>query len=180
MRHLLIAAAAMMLAATVTAAAPLTLGVRAGSSIPNLRDRGGNELSSGGSSRVAPYAAMSAGWPLGGRLSLQAEVAYAAQGGQKNGLQPVTDPRVTLLAGSTVYARFDDDARLDDIEIPLPLPDVDLGAITDTKSDLHTFTGACRRASAPRGAPASARSRSTCAPASGSRGSSEIARTART
>ena len=121
MRRLLIAAASTLLAASVATAAPLTLGVRAGSSIPNLRDHGGNELSSGWSSRVAPYAAMFADWPIGGPFSLQAEIAYAPQGGKKNGLQPVTDPRITMLAGSTVYARFDDEARLDYIEVPLLL-----------------------------------------------------------
>lgn len=185
MRRLLIAAVSTLFTASLATAAPLSLGVRAGSSIPNLRDNGGNELSSGWSSRIAPYAAMFADWPLGGPFSLQAEIAYAPQGGKKNGLQPVTDPRITMLAGSTVYARFDDEARLDYIEVPLllqyrlggphgqrivagpyvgflvsakqvtrgtsaiyadkagtqplPLPEVDLGAITDTKSDLHAF-----------------------------------------
>jgi len=46
--------------ATAASAAPLTLGVHAGSTIPNLRDNGGNEFSGGWSTRVGLLAGISA------------------------------------------------------------------------------------------------------------------------
>ena len=45
---------------TAASAAPITLGIHGGSSIPDLRDNGGNELSSGWSSRLAPSYGVSA------------------------------------------------------------------------------------------------------------------------
>ena len=107
--------------ASLASASPLTIGLRAGSSIPDLRDNGGNELSKGWSSRVAPYFGASAELEVTPAFSVQAEVAYAAQGGVKDGLQPIiTDlSALGVPPGVTLYARFKNTAKLDYVEIPV-------------------------------------------------------------
>jgi hypothetical protein len=119
-RRFLIAVSMTALAAT-PALAGLTLGVRAGSSIPDLRDNSsGNDFSSGWSTRVAPYGGVFALRPLSGPWSLQAEVSFAAQGAKRDGMQRVTDPQLEQMAGGQpLYARFKTVAKLDYVEIPV-------------------------------------------------------------
>ena len=111
------------LASTVSTASagPLILGLRAGSSIPDLRDNGGNELSKGWSSRVATYYGAFAELEIAPAFSVQAELSYAAQGGRKDGLQPIiTDlSALGVPPGVTLYARFKNIAKLDYLEIPV-------------------------------------------------------------
>jgi len=106
--------------ATVAHAGPLTLGVQAGSSIPNLRDKGGGDLSSGYSSRVAPFFGAYAEQSLGHEFSLRAEINYAAQGGQREGMQPLQDTsQLPVPPGTALYADFKTVAKLDYLEIPI-------------------------------------------------------------
>jgi hypothetical protein len=107
--------------ASAALAGPVTLGLHAGSSIPDLRDNGGNELSRGWSSRVAPYFGASAEMAVSPTLSILAEVNYAAQGGKKEGLQPIiTDlSAFGLPSDLTFYARFKNVAKLNYVEVPV-------------------------------------------------------------
>ena len=122
MRRVLMLSLFATLAAGSAVAAPLSIGIHGGSSIPNLRDNGGNEISSGWSSRYAPFFGASAEMPLPGAWSILAEVNFTGQGGKKNGLQPVIDPQLAQAAGGLpVYADFKNEARLDYVEIPILL-----------------------------------------------------------
>ncbi len=106
---------------TAASAAPITLGIHGGSSIPDLRDNGGNEISRGWSSRRAPFYGVSAELSAVGPWSLLAEVNFTGQGGTRNEIQPVTDPRLTsnLPPGTTAYANFDNVAKFNYVEIPV-------------------------------------------------------------
>jgi hypothetical protein len=113
--------ASLLLAATASAA-PLIVGIHGGSAIPNLRDNGGNEISQGWSSRVAPAFGVSADLPLSSVWSVLAEVNFTGQGGKRDGLQPVTDAQLAQAAGGLpVYAKFKNVAKFSYIEIPLLL-----------------------------------------------------------
>lgn len=107
--------------ASVASAGSVTVGVRGGSSIPNLHDNGGNELSKGWSSRVAPSFGIFADVALTPAFSVQGEVDYAAQGGKKDGMQPIiTDlSALSVPQGMTLYARFKNVAKLNYLEIPV-------------------------------------------------------------
>lgn len=102
-------------------ASSITLGVRGGSSVPNLRDRGSNDLSSGWSSRVAPFFGVVSDVGLTRALSVMVEVNYAAQGGKRDGMQPViTDvSALGVPPDVTVYGNFKNVAKLDYVEIPV-------------------------------------------------------------
>jgi hypothetical protein len=106
---------------SAASAGTVTFGAHAGSSIPNLRDNGGNEISEGWSSRVAPYFGAYADVAITSTFSVQAEVNYAAQGGKKDGMQPViTDTsQLPVPPGTPLYARFKNVAKLDYVEIPV-------------------------------------------------------------
>ena len=108
------------LASTVSAD-PLTVGLHAGSSVPDLRDNGGNELSRGWSSRVAPCYGGFAELRITPAFSVQAEVSYAPQGGRKDGLQPILTDVSALGVPSNVrlYADLKNTTKLDYLEIPV-------------------------------------------------------------
>lgn len=95
-------------------------GLHAGSSIPNLRDNGGGDLSSGYSSRVAPFFGAFAERSCSPTFSVRAEVNYAAQGGKRDGMQPLQDAsQFPVPPGTTLYANFKTVAKLDYLEIPV-------------------------------------------------------------
>ena len=119
-RFVLPAVAVALCLASAAQAFPLTLGAQLGSSVPDLRDDGGNELSTGYSSRFAPFAGAFAETPLSPAFSLRLELNLAPQGGKRNGLQPVQDTsQFPVAPGTSLYANFDNQARLDYLEIPL-------------------------------------------------------------
>jgi len=121
-RHLALIVLAFALWASEAIAVPVRVGPRVGSSIPNLRDSGGNEISSGYSSRVAPYFGVFGSFEIKRWLSLQPELDYAPQGGKRQGLQPVTgDTGLPLPPGTRLYADFESVAKLNYLEIPLLL-----------------------------------------------------------
>jgi len=100
---------------SAASAAPLTVGLQAGSSIPDLRDNGGNEFSSGWSTRVGLFLGATAEVGITPAFSVTAEVNYSQQGARKNGLQAASLPDVPL----TLYANFKNTAKLDYLEVPV-------------------------------------------------------------
>ncbi len=67
------------------------LGVHGGLSIPDLSGGNGNQLSTGYTSRLAANFGLQSEWHVYHRFSLQVELNYAGQGGQRNGIQPITN-----------------------------------------------------------------------------------------
>lgn len=99
------------------------IGVKAGLSIPELKG-GNNEVSKGYTSRLAPIAGVQLEWAVKKTFAVQAELNYAGQGGKREGMQPITDPPPglpALPAGSYYYARFNNEAKLNYLELPVLL-----------------------------------------------------------
>ena len=97
------------------------MGVRGGLSIPRL-SAGGNEVSSGYSSRFAPDFGVVAGYDLSDHFAVVGEVHYAGQGGKREGLQPITqspEGLPPLEPGQYLYGDFKDESILNYLEIPL-------------------------------------------------------------
>lgn len=99
------------------------LGVHGGLSIPDLSSNNGNQLNTGYSSRLAANVGVQAEWPVYHRFSLQIELNFAGQGGQRNGLQPITDLPPELQSanppGTYLYADFKNKAVLNYLELPI-------------------------------------------------------------
>ncbi len=124
---------------SAAAARPLTVGVRGGSSIPNLRDRGGNERSTGFSSRLAAEFGAFAEAGLTRSLSLVAEIDYAGQGGKRDGLQPIPFDIEGMPSG-IYYAEFHNTAKLVYLEVPL-LARLRFGGGRHLYADLGPYVG---------------------------------------
>jgi hypothetical protein len=122
--------------ASLASACPLTVGVRAGSSIPDLRDNGGNEFSKGWSTRVGLFLGASAAVQVTPALSVQAELNYVQQGAKKNGLQAVSLPDIS----TTLFANFKNTAMLDYVEIPV-LARLHMGPMRRFFADLGPYAG---------------------------------------
>src|SRR5580658_3995757 len=99
------------------------LGVHGGLSIPDLSGGSGNQLSTGYTSRLAANFGIQGEWHVYHRFSLQVELNYAGQGGQRNGTQPITNLPSSLQSmvppGSYLYANFDSKAVLNYLELPI-------------------------------------------------------------
>jgi hypothetical protein len=125
MTTLCIALAFVATISRVQAQSALFLGAKGGVSIPNLQAGGSNQVSNGYKSILGPYFGIFADKPLTRRFSIQVELNYSAQGGQKNGEQAI--PSSTFSAyfppGYTppqyFYANFDSKARLNYLELPV-------------------------------------------------------------
>ena len=102
-------------------AGPVSVGLRAGSSIPNLHAGDSNPISNGWSSRVAPYFGMFSDFGVNSTLSIQAGLDYAPQGGKRDGLQPVPGDfsGLGVPPGTTIYANYKNTAKLNYLEIPV-------------------------------------------------------------
>ena len=98
-------------------------GVHGGLSIPDLSGGNGNQLSSNYTSRLAGNFGVQAEWPVYHRFSLQVELNFAGQGGQRNGIQPITNVPPELQSfvptGSYLYADFKNKAVLNYLELPI-------------------------------------------------------------
>jgi len=98
------------------------VGLKGGLSIPNIRG-GNDELSKGYTSRLAANFGVLSEFQLHKQLSLQVELNYAGQGGQRKGMQPITDLPAELQAlvppGQYLYANFKNKAILDYLELPI-------------------------------------------------------------
>ena len=119
MRRICTALLALATLATTASASTLMVGPRLGSSIPDLRDNsGGNDLSTGYSSRVTACAGVFADMTLNPTLSLQLEADFVPQGGKRDGIQ-IAPGVPNLPPGTNVYADFKNEAQLDYLEVPL-------------------------------------------------------------
>ena len=99
------------------------VGVRGGPSMPRLTG-GGNEISSGYSSRLAPNFGLMTEYSLMDHLSIQLEVDYCGQGGVRDGLQPITQSPAgmpPLPPGQYLYGDFRNESILNYLEIQLML-----------------------------------------------------------
>jgi hypothetical protein len=117
--------ALLLLALATTAAgagaAPILVGVHAGSSIPNLHAGDNNPISTGWSSRVAFAFGIYAEYDMSPSFAIQPEVNFAPQGGKRNGVQPIPYDATAFGAppGTLLYGDFNSTADIDYLEIPL-------------------------------------------------------------
>ena len=100
--------------------AQIHVGAKGGISIPNLK--GDNEQSKGYTSRLGSYAGIAANFQFSEYFSLQPEVNFSPQGGQRKGMQSVPSDAIkgiTLPPGTKLYADFKSTTILNYIEIPV-------------------------------------------------------------
>ena len=107
--------------ATSALAAPVRIGLHAGSSIPNLHAGDDNPVSAGWSSRVAFAFGLFAEYDVSASFAIQPEINYAPQGGKRNGSQPIPYDATAFGAppGTVLYGDFDNTADIDYLEIPV-------------------------------------------------------------
>ncbi len=101
--------------------AQVMIGVQGGLSVPDLSG-GNNEISQGYTSRLAPDFGITAEFGISNNFSIEPQVNFDGQGGQRNGLQPVTNlpPELPPLPnGNYYYANFNNMSILNYIEIPV-------------------------------------------------------------
>jgi len=126
----------------------LWIGFHGGPSVPNLSG-GTNEISEGYTSRFGPYIGIFADYvPLSSApyLSVRGEINYSSEGGKRNGMQPLPqDPRFPLPQGVTAYARFNNEAIIDYLEIPV-LAKLDWGKTIRFFVDAGPYVGFLYRA----------------------------------
>jgi hypothetical protein len=118
MKILLISIIGMALCNTINA--QLQVGLKGGISVPELK--GNNEQSKGYTSRLAVYAGVLGEFPMTRTVSIQPEINFSPQGGQRKGLQQIPADAIsgiTLPAGTNLYANFRSTTILDYIEIPV-------------------------------------------------------------
>jgi len=119
-----------------TSHAQVRIGIQGGLSVPNLSG-GNNEISQGYSSRLAPNFGITAEFRITNNFSIQPEVNFDGQGGQRNGMQPVTNTDLPpLTTGGYYYANFKNMSILDYLEIPV------LAKYTFGKPDLKFYVNA--------------------------------------
>jgi hypothetical protein len=95
-------------------------GIHGGPSIPSLQGGNGNPLSEGYTSRYGPYFGVFEDYHLAHDFALRAEVNFSSEGGQRSGMQPAPDPRLSQqFGGMPVFAAFKTEQILDYIEIPI-------------------------------------------------------------
>jgi Outer membrane protein beta-barrel domain len=95
--------------------AQTSLGILVGPSVPNLSG-GSNEISQDYVSRLALHLGITVEHDLSERFSIQPEIIFDQQGGQRNGLQPFPSP-----VGGYDYADFKNASILNYIEVPVLL-----------------------------------------------------------
>ncbi len=95
--------------------------MRGGPAVPSLTG-GGNEVSEGYASIVTPNFGLLADYYLAGPWSVQVEANYSVQGGERDGMQPITQSLPGLPAlppGQYVYADFQNKSVLTYLDIPV-------------------------------------------------------------
>lgn len=123
----LIAASVFVTPAPLRAQPTVGVGVRAGTSIPNLRAPSDdqNPVSTGYGSRLGPDVGAFVEMSCSPALSVRAMVEWSAQGGQKEGLQGLVTPDALAAqfpAGQAppyLYADYKSEAKLDYVLIPV-------------------------------------------------------------
>jgi Outer membrane protein beta-barrel domain len=104
----------------ISSNAQIHIGAKGGISIPDLK--GNNEQSKGYTSRLGGYGGVMANFQLSKYFSLQTEVNFSPQGGQRKGMQQVPSDAIgdiTLPPGTKLYANFKSTTILNYIEIPV-------------------------------------------------------------
>lgn len=104
----------------ITTEAQIYAGAKGGISIPNLK--GNSEQSKGYTSRLGSYGGIVINFKIAPLLSLQPEINFSPQGGQRKGMQQVPSDAmndITLPPGTNLYARFNTTTILNYIEIPV-------------------------------------------------------------
>jgi hypothetical protein len=94
------------------------LGVRGGPSVPHLSG-GGNQISEGYQSTLAPNFGVMGEFGFTPHFSLMTELDYAGQGGVRKGMQPITQSPAglpPLPSGQYLYADFRNESILDYLE----------------------------------------------------------------
>jgi hypothetical protein len=138
--------AALILAAAVIAtpalAAPVRIGLHAGSSIPNLHAGDNNPISTGWSSRVAFAFGLFAEYDVSSSFAIQSEVNYAPQGGKRNGSQPVMldASALGIPPGTPLYANYNNTADINYVEIPV-LAKFWIGSARQMYANLGPYVG---------------------------------------
>ena len=102
-------------------AGDLWLGVRGGPSLPQLTG-GGDEITRDYSSILAPNFGLVADYFFTKHWSLQVEAVYSVQGGERDGMQPITQTlpgMPPMPPGQYLYADFDNKSILEYLEIPI-------------------------------------------------------------
>lgn len=103
----------------------ISIGIKDGISIPNLKASGDNPISRGWSSRLGPYAGIVAELKFNEHFSLQAEVNYASQGGKNDGAQAIPTSEFiqyipdTATVPAYVYANYKSVVKLNYLELPV-------------------------------------------------------------
>jgi len=101
--------------------AQIKLGIQGGMSIPNLSG-GTNEISQGYTSRFAPSFGIFGNYKLNQNIYLQAEINFDGQGGQRNGIQPITSSDIPIQPpNGYFYANFKNVSVLNYLEIPITI-----------------------------------------------------------
>ena len=103
-----------------SANAQLRIGAKGGISIPNLE--GNSEQSKGYTSRQAVYGGLFLNFKLTHLISLQPEINFSSQGGQRNGIQLIPSDAISgisLPPGVNLYANFKNATILNYLEIPV-------------------------------------------------------------
>jgi Outer membrane protein beta-barrel domain len=101
------------------ASAQVRVGVQGGLSVPELSG-GNNELSEGYRSRLAPNFGITAQFPVTKEFSIEPEINFDGQGGQRNGMQPITTTALPPLpSGGYYYADFKNTSVLNYVEVPV-------------------------------------------------------------
>jgi hypothetical protein len=101
--------------------AQINIGIQGGLSVPNLSG-GNNEVSEGYTSRLAPNFGVTAEFGITNNFSIEPQINFDGQGGQRNGIQPVTNVPSSLPplpGGAYYYANFKNMSILNYIEIPV-------------------------------------------------------------
>ncbi|MBN1505698.1 MAG: PorT family protein [Sedimentisphaerales bacterium] len=102
-------------------AGDLWFGVRGGPSLPQLSG-GGDELTRDYESILAPNFGLLVNYFFTKHWSLQVEAVYSVQGGERDGLQPITQTPAGLPpnpVGPYYYADFDNKSILEYFEVPI-------------------------------------------------------------
>jgi hypothetical protein len=110
-----------MASAPPAAAQGFQLGVRGGPSVPHLSG-GGNQISEGYQSTLAPNFGLLGEFGFTQHFSLMTELDYAGQGGVRKGMQPITQSPAglpPLPPGQYLYASFRNETILDYLEAPV-------------------------------------------------------------
>jgi hypothetical protein len=99
----------------------VTVGVKGGLTVPNIRGSETDIFARNFSSRQGLFFGLSLAAPLGSRFALVTELNYASQGGQRKGMQPITMDMegLPIPPGTMLFADFRNETILNYIELPV-------------------------------------------------------------